>query len=80
MKNKTAEIEISSNFGQDEEQAKKFGEEVSEILKPFKESGLLDFKKITIRKCDFCEKELKEGDNFKTIGEKDKCEDCQKEK
>ena len=79
MEEKKPDIEISRNFGQDKEGAKEFGKEMSEILKPLKKQGLLDFKKILRRKCDFCDRTIKEGEKFETIGEKDKCENCQKE-
>lgn len=77
---KKANIEIRGNFGQDFEKAKEFEKDITKFLKPLKKKGLLDFKARIFRKCDFCGKELKEGDKFKTIGQKDKCEDCQKKK
>lgn len=53
------------------------------LLEVEKEKGNLDFKVVTKRKCDYCNKILNEGDKFKT--EKledgnimDKCEECEK--
>lgn len=73
-----ADLNISSNFGQDLKGAKKFGKDMSKILQPLQEQGLIEFKAFTRRICDYCKNELKEGDKFKTIGDKDKCEKCQK--
>ncbi len=74
---KPSEIQISQNFGQDLEGAKKFGEDMSEFLEPLQNAGMISFEKKTRRICDFCGKELKENDKFITIGEDDKCEECQ---
>jgi hypothetical protein len=74
------DLKISSNFGQDLKRAKKFGRSITKILNPLKKKGLIDFKVNIIRKCDFCGKTLTKKDKYKTIGDKDKCEDCQKNK
>lgn len=75
-----ADVNIKLNFGQDEKRAKEHLKEMTKFLEPLKNAGLLEFKAVTFRKCDWCGKELKEGDRFETIGEKDKCEDCGKKK
>lgn len=77
---KKVDLTISSNFETDLKQAKNFGKVLSEILEPLKKSGLIDFEAVTKRRCDFCGKELPFENNgeFKTIGDKDKCKDCQK--
>lgn len=77
-KEKEADLTISSNFGQDLEQAQEFDKNIKEFLEPLKEKGLIDFKAVLRRKCDFCERTIKKGEEFETIGEKDKCSDCQK--
>lgn len=75
MERKT-EIEIKQNWGQDYQSAKEHLEEMKDCLQPLKESGILEFKAIIQRKCDFCGRILKEGDKFETIGDLDKCGEC----
>jgi methionyl-tRNA synthetase len=77
---KKADLKILSNFGQDLKGAKKLNKIVTKILNPLKEKGLIDFKVNIRRRCDFCGKTLTKKDKYKTIGDKDKCEDCQKKK
>ena len=76
MENNKTKIQISNNFGQDSKQAKSHADSISKLLKPLQDEGLLEFQVKVYRKCDFCGKELK-ADKFITIGNDDKCEECQ---
>jgi hypothetical protein len=80
MKNDKKEaMKVELNFGQDKEEQKAFNKDVKTLLNAFKKTGLISgFEMGSRRKCDWCEKTLNKGDKFKTIGEKDMCEDCQK--
>jgi len=69
-------LEITEHFGQDFKRAKAHKKEITELLKPLKEIGLIDFSVGVRRICDFCGKTLKKGDVFITIGDDDKCEEC----
>lgn len=77
---KLDKVEIISNFGQDIDRAKRFGDEIAEYLKPLQEQGLLKFNTFIRRKCDWCGKTLEEGDKYKTMGDKDICEECERRK
>ena len=75
---KENKIKITENFGQNFEEARTHQKEMIKLLKPLKEKGLIDFNVGIRRICDFCGKTLKKGDVFITIGDDDKCEDCNK--
>lgn len=70
-------LDIKRNFGQDKERAEEFDKDIREVLNKLQDKGLIEFKATLRRKCDYCEKTLLDGDKFKTIGDKDMCEDCQ---
>ena len=77
MKDKKPDFQLKANFGQDFKGAKKFEEDIiKDLLEPLKDSGAIDFKAVLRRKCDFCERTIEDGEDFETIGEKDKCVDC----
>jgi hypothetical protein len=78
LNEKNADISIKANWGQDYKSAKEHLDELTKILAPLKEQGLVDFKATIFRKCDFCGKKLEENDKFITIGDLDKCEKCQR--
>jgi hypothetical protein len=73
-------IEIRQNFKQDREKAEKNKKVFEKILKPLQERGLIKFKAKIYRKCDYCEREIKQNERYKTIGNKDKCYRCLKAK
>lgn len=81
MENKITKINITLGH-QENPNNTEFTDGIKELLDEQQELGNLTFKTRQIRKCDFCEKELKENDNFISIPQEngnvlDKCEDCE---
>lgn len=75
MKN---ELKIKANFGQDKKARSEFEKDTKRFLNPLQKSGVLKYKMISQRICDFCKKPLAKGDSFKTLKDgRDICKKCE---
>lgn len=81
MEEKEADIKIGFEHAENPDTQKLIGG-LKSFLEEHKKKGNLDFKAVTRRKCDYCNKTLTEKDKFTTIKDGnnllDKCEDCEK--
>lgn len=79
MEQKKADLEVKFEHAENKN-TKEAIEGLKSLLEVEKKKGNLDFKVVTKRKCDFCERTLTDKDKFTTEKDGDnildKCEKC----